>query len=126
MTKHRTDKPYHSITKQLSESLHYSMQIYVGKLAQSSIVALTMSWSTRSFECTLIFIILCKLHLAWFAGLELELQRVEQTSGPELIDADGLRIMKFNRTLAVLNGSMHITRDLGELFEVVVVFFYSS
>ncbi|XP_065088911.1 uncharacterized protein LOC135710319 [Ochlerotatus camptorhynchus] len=84
-----------------------------------------MSWSTRSFECALVFIVLCELRPAWFTGMELQLQGVEQISGTELIDADGLRIMKFNRTLAVMNGTIHITRDIGDLFEFRISVAYS-
>lgn len=50
--------------------------------------------------------------------IELDLQRFEQTNGMDLIDASNVRVRKYNRTTAVLDGNFTVTRDLNNLYMV--------
>ncbi|XP_062704740.1 uncharacterized protein LOC134287048 [Aedes albopictus] len=85
----------------------------------------TMAAAAQVFKCILVLNIHCWIHQVLVFAMELSLQRVEQTSEPDLIDATGLRVMKFNRTTAVLNGTMFITKDLDDLFEFRITVAYS-
>ncbi|EAT43654.1 AAEL004928-PA [Aedes aegypti] len=77
-------------------------------------------------NCILVFLVMfCESHLAFQTTMELSLQRVEQTIGPELIDASHLRVMKFNRTVAVLNGTLFISKDMDDQFEFRISVAYS-
>lgn len=53
-----------------------------------------------------------------FSKIDLDLQRFEQTYGMDLIDASNVRVRKYNRTTAVLDGTFTLTRDLDNLYMV--------
>lgn len=48
-------------------------------------------------------------------------ERVEQINGTSLVDTQGLRVRKFNRTIAVLNGTLDVLRQLDDKYEVSLV-----
>ncbi|XP_062551143.1 uncharacterized protein LOC134216210 [Armigeres subalbatus] len=81
----------------------------------------------RLFYFIFKFILHCEFSQDFTNALQMELalQRVEQPVGSELIDASSLRVMKYNRTVAVLNGTLIFVKDLDDLFEFRVSVAYS-
>ena len=49
---------------------------------------------------------------------EIQLQRVEQIGGENLLDSTGLRVRKYNRTTATLNGTLHFLEDIDQTYDV--------
>lgn len=61
------------------------------------------------------------LVLATATGLikrEIRLERVEQIGGENLLASSGLRVRKYNRTTATLNGTFSLLKDLDGTFDV--------
>lgn len=51
-------------------------------------------------------------------GIDVMHERIEQINGTNFVDFQNLRVRKFNRTLAVLDGTLEIIRPLDDSYEV--------
>ncbi|XP_055617845.1 uncharacterized protein LOC129763100 [Toxorhynchites rutilus septentrionalis] len=55
-----------------------------------------------------------------------EMQRVEQVNGTDIVDILDLRVKKYNRTVAVIDGNFRVVKDLGNSYEFRVTVAHSS
>ncbi|XP_053687040.1 uncharacterized protein LOC128736577 [Sabethes cyaneus] len=60
------------------------------------------------------------------ANIDVMYERIEQISGSDLIDFSQIRVRKFNRTHAVLDGTINLLQQLDDSLEVGVRAAYST
>lgn len=53
---------------------------------------------------------------------ELDVIKIELHNGTELVTFDGLRVKRFNKTVYVIDGNLHVLRDFDEKWDVQVNF----